>query len=80
MAQYYADHPSITCQTLATRESPIIADAPILSEFDKLRKTLLVMDTGVPRVVFGWPAPVPAEFPSRDHGYGIPAEFPAGWV
>jgi hypothetical protein len=36
----------------------------------------LVMDTGVPWGVFGYPAPVPAEFPSRDHGCGISAKFP----
>jgi hypothetical protein len=31
----------------------------------------LVMDTGVPRGIFGSPAPVPAEFPSSGHGCGI---------
>src|SRR6266545_3866548 len=36
----------------------------------------VVMDTGVPRGIFAWPAPVPAEFPSRIHGCGIPAKFP----
>ena len=36
----------------------------------------LVMNTGVPWGVFGCPVPVPAEFPSRSHGCGIPAEFP----
>ncbi len=44
MARYYADRPSVTRQTLATRESPVITDAPILSEFDKLRETLLTDD------------------------------------
>ena len=39
----------------------------------------IVMDTGVPWGVFGWPVPVPAEFPSRSHGCGIPAEFPRAW-
>jgi len=36
----------------------------------------LVMDTGVPWGVFDCPVPVPVEFPSRDHGCGIPAKFP----
>ena len=36
----------------------------------------IVMNTGVPWGVFGCPVPVPAEFPSRSHGCGIPAEFP----
>jgi hypothetical protein len=44
MAQYYADRPSVTRQTLATRESSVSADAPVLSEFDKLRETLLTDD------------------------------------
>jgi len=36
----------------------------------------LVMDMGVPWGVFGCPVPVPAEFPSRNGGCGIPVKFP----
>ena len=36
----------------------------------------IMMDTGVPRGVFGCPAPVPAEFPSHVHGCGNPMKFP----
>ena len=36
----------------------------------------LFPDEGVPRGIFAWPAPVPAEFPSRIHGCGFPAKFP----
>ena len=39
-------------------------------------KLQLMMDTGVLWEDFDWPASVPAKFPSCDHRYRIPTEFP----
>ena len=44
MSQYYNTRPPLPPQTNAINPAENVADAPVLSEFDKLRETLLTAD------------------------------------